>query len=39
MLILHQNVNGVMKVQEAAIDVANLKSGSVTVYRVEPKDP
>jgi len=39
MLIFHQNVNGVMKVQKNAIDVANLKSGSVTVYRVEPKEP
>lgn len=37
MTILQQNVNGLLKVEQTTIDLANLKSGSVTAYRPQPK--
>jgi hypothetical protein len=36
MAIFQQNVNGVQTVEPMTIDLANLKSGRVTVYRPEP---
>jgi hypothetical protein len=37
MLIFHQNINNVKRVRTDTIDLANVKSGMVTVYRSKPK--
>jgi hypothetical protein len=37
MLIFHQNINNVKRVRTDTIDLANVKSGTVTVYRSKPK--